>query len=344
MNLNDKQFEKLYIQLYNEVDKNGKCVYSTLQLKEKLGFTSLRIAERFEQKLRADKKIKLRKEIESSFIEPSKPLENIKYEPVNWNISKSKVDYKNQKSFKSYLVISDVHIPHQNVPACKALFQLMDDVKFDGFVIDGDYLDLGCISHWTKNKKLTTEGQRLKNDFIEGNRLLDEFDKRMTKNSDKRFLFGNHERFAEDFIEEFPTMQGFLDVSQELKLIERGYTVIGQQNGYTRLGKLYVVHGVYTGTDPIVKHLANFSSNVMFGHTHTVGQKYKPCIGKTMALAGYNIGCLCDMNPSYMKNKVHNWVHGFAIVHVFDNDYFDVELKQIIDGKFVYNGKVYDGN
>lgn len=342
MTLDAKQFEKLYIKLYNEVDKNGKCVYNTLQLKEKMGFTSVRSAERYEQQLRSSKKIKLRKDIESSFT-IEKPDSDIKIIPVDWTIKKSTVKSCNNKGFKSYLVISDVHVPYQDVSSCKAILQLMDDVKFDGFVIAGDFMDMAPVSHWNKTKHLTNEHLKLREHYIEGNRLLDEFDKRLPTECDKRFILGNHEDFYNQFIEENPVLEGMLNPIDEVKFKERGYKVYDKINSFTKLGKLYVVHGLYTGGDVILKHLNNFSSNVMFGHTHQVGQKYKPCIGHTMALAGYNIGCLCNRNPDFMKNKPNNWVHSFAIVHVFDNEFFDVELKQIIDGVFVYGGKVYDG-
>ena len=52
----------------------------------------------------------------------------------------------------------------------------MDDVAFDGFYIVGDFMNMEPISHWLKNKKKTLEGKRMKEDYIRGNALLDEFD------------------------------------------------------------------------------------------------------------------------------------------------------------------------
>ena len=45
-----------------------------------------------------------------------------------------------------------------------------------------------------------------------------------------------------------------------------------------------------------------------------------------------------------LKNKPNKWTHGFAVVHFFPNGDFDVDLKRIVRGRFVYNGKLYDGN
>jgi len=123
-----------------------------------------------------------------------KYFENLKKKAkISWDIKKTKVKANNKKPFQTYLAIGDEHIPEHNMTAIKSILYMMDDIKFDGIVRIGDFMDFGCISHWNKTKKLTTEGMKLKEDYIIGNAILDEFDKRLPEGCDKHFMYGNHE-------------------------------------------------------------------------------------------------------------------------------------------------------
>lgn len=311
--------------------------------------TSVRTIERRLTELRRKEKINYRTSVSKNFkIEDNqdynKFIEKYRSESVlNWKNIKS--NRNNSKSeITKYLITSDYHVPYVNKLAFNSVLKLMDDIKFDGFIIDGDFMDFNCISHWNKGKHKTLEGKRLLADYIEGNIILDEIDKRLPKNADKKFLYGNHERFYEDFIEDNPQLDGLFDPKKELRLIERGYKVFSKQNHIEKLGKLHITHGLYTGENIVKKHIDSCKTNMLFGHLHTLEFKLESSPAKDIAIAGYCIGALCDMNPDYMQNKPDKWSHGFAIVYLNKKeDWFDVDLKRIINGKFVYNGKLYQG-
>ena len=63
-----------------------------------------------------------------------------------------------------------------------------------------------------------------------------------------------------------------------------------------------------------------------------------------LAFIGASMGALCNLNPAFMQNKTHRWSHGFAVVHVCSNGFFHLELIRIVDGRYIYSGKLYDGN
>ena len=262
---------------------------------------------------------------------------------LQWEIKETKLAANKDKGFKTYLVTSDHHVPHQNPAAVKAILKMMDDVKFDGFFILGDYLDCGCISHWNKTKHKTVEGQRLKSDFIAGNALLDEFDKRLPKGAEKYYLEGNHEIWLRDILEEYPQFEGLIDLEGALKLKERGYK-FSKYNDFVHLGRLNLTHGIYATTNSVKKHIDECKTNVMFGHTHTIAEQLSSSPAREISLAGYNVGCLCDLAPDYCKNRPNCWSHGVAIVYVWPNNYFEVDNHRILEGRFIFNGKIYDGN
>ena len=262
---------------------------------------------------------------------------------LQWDIKETKLAANKDKGFKTYLVVTDIHVPHQNVPAVKSILKLMDDIKFDGLVNMGDFLDCGCISHWNKTRHKTVEGQRLKADFINANSLLDEFDKRLPKGAEKYYLCGNHELWLNDIVEEYPALDGLLDLQSALFLEKRGYKFT-KYNDFIELGRLHLTHGMYATTNSVKKHIDELKVNVMFGHTHTIAEQLSPSAARSIALAGYNVGCLCDLAPEYAKNRANSWSHGLAIVYLWPNNYFEVDNHRILEGRFIFNGKIYDGN
>jgi len=261
---------------------------------------------------------------------------------LNWKIPKTKIKANKKKNYQIALFLPDAHIPHHNKNICKALLKLMNDVKFDKFIIVGDFMDLGCISHWNKNRHKTLEMKRLKSDYIIGNSLLDEFDKRLPKNCDKHFLEGNHELWATQLLEEMPALEGLIEPEHMLKLKERQYK-FHKYNELVKFGRLYVTHGIYVGKYPIVKHLNELKVNILFAHTHTLGMKLSSSPAREIAFAGYNIGAICDLAPDYMKSKPNAWTHGFAVGYFYENGYFDIQIIRIVDEKFVFNNQVYNG-
>jgi predicted phosphodiesterase len=262
---------------------------------------------------------------------------------LQWKIPTTKIPSNPNNKFKKFIIVGDIHIPEEDQIAVNSVLKLMDDIKFDGIINLGDYLNLACISHWNKEKHKTLEGKRLKNDYIAGNALLDEFDKRLPKGADKHFLLGNHEDWLNQLVESQPALEGLFDLDSGLKLQERGYKVY-PYNEIVRFGRLCVTHGLYCGTTPARTHASKLLSNVLVGHTHSPEMCLIHSPAKEISVIGYVNGCLCHMSPDYLKNKPSNWATGVAILYLFPNGWFDVNIIRIVKGRFVYNEKLYDGN
>jgi predicted phosphodiesterase len=262
---------------------------------------------------------------------------------LQWKILKTTIPVNTNNKFKTYIIVGDVHVPEQDNVAIKSVLNLMNDIKFDGIINIGDYLNLACISHWNKEKHKTLEGKRLKTDYIEGNALLDEFDKRLPKGAEKHFLKGNHEEWLDQLVEAQPALEGLFDLESGLKLQERGYKVY-PYNDIIRFGRLCITHGIYCGTTPARTHASKLLSNVLVGHTHSPEMCLIHSPAKEISVVGYVNGCLCHMSPDYLKNKPSNWATGISILYLFPNGYFDVTPIRIVKGRFVHSGKVYDGN
>lgn len=262
---------------------------------------------------------------------------------LRWKIPVSKIPANPKNEFKKYIIVGDIHVPEQDNASINSVLKLMNDIKFDGIINIGDYLNLSCISHWNQTKHKTLEGQRLKKDYIDGNSLLDEFDKRLPKNAEKHFFMGNHEDWVNQLIETYPALDGLFDIESGLKLTERGYKVY-PYNEIVQFGRLSITHGIYCGSNPAKTHATKLLTNVLVGHTHSPEMCLIHSPAKEVSVVGYVNGCLCHMAPDYMKSKPSNWATGVAILYLFPNGWFDVNLIRIVKGRFVYNNKLYDGN
>lgn len=258
----------------------------------------------------------------------------------------SLIKSRKKKKFKTIIACADQHIPYHNHAVNKAMLYLMEDIKPDGIYIIGDYMDMEPISHWLqdKAKRRTLENKRMQQDYIAGNVLLDEIDKRLYKGADKRFWYGNHERFYYDLIEKIPALENMLNPTIELKLKERGYTVYEDINHIERIGRLSICHGMYATVNYVKKHLDEFKTNVLFAHLHSPRMRLACSPAREIAIAGYCLGTMGDLNPQFMQNRPNKWAHGFAVLHFFDNGYFDVQMIRLVKSSFIYNNKLYDGN
>lgn len=308
--------------------------------------TSERSIQRELAKLRLKKKIKSRLEIiVSKTVSQPKPDISGDFIPIDWKIKKSKVSKNDKKAFRQYLVIADVHVPYEDKGAVRSILQLMDDIKFDGFFILGDYLECESVSHWLRDKRKnkTLEGKRLEFEYREGNRLLDEFDKRLPKECDRRFWLGNHEDWVNQMIEQIPQLDGLINVEQQLKLKERGYIFYADVNHIEKVGKLNIFHGWKSGDNATKTMITQIMGNVLSGHLHTLDIKMMHSPAKELSTIGISMPCLAKQNPEFMKNQPNKFSLGFCILNYYDSGFFQADVIRIIKNKFIYNQKIYSG-
>jgi hypothetical protein len=82
--------------------------------------------------------------------------------------------------------------------------------------------------------------------------------------------------------------------------------------------------------------------NVFYGHTHSV-QSFTKTNYDRQPIVGTGVGCLCDLNPAYRRNKPNSWVNGLLFAYLDKSGLFTAYNPIIIDGKFWWGGKQYDG-
>jgi hypothetical protein len=57
---------------------------------------------------------------------------------------------------------------------------------------------------------------------------------------------------------------------------------------------------------------------------------------------GQSCGCLCNLNPDFMKNRPNKWVNGFNYCYLDEESglFWDTQVT-IVDGKFYTMGRRY---
>jgi len=77
-------------------------------------------------------------------------------------------------------------------------------------------------------------------------------------------------------------------------------------------------------------------------NTHDI-QNFTKFNYKQRPIIGSSMGCLCGLDPEWRKGRPNRWVNGFGVFYFFKNGNFTFYNPIIIDGKFIWNGKIFKG-
>ncbi len=225
-------------------------------------------------------------------------------------------------------------------PSLWAALNFGEDFKPDMTIIPGDLMELEVISFFGKNNLRAKENQRLSNDFELANQILNWIDK-FTK-GEKVYLFGNHESRLTHYLNENPELIGTLSIEKNLHLKERKWKFF-EEGKVMKVGHACFTHGWYWNLHHSKKHVSEIGENVFYGHTHDLQSFSKPNPAQR-PIIGQSLGCLCDLNPAWLRNKPNKWINSFGIFYFSKNGDFTYYTPVIINGCFWWGGKYYTPN
>jgi len=236
------------------------------------------------------------------------------------------------------LVLPDPHIEENgDMTSLNLALKFGQYLKPDETILLGDFLNFDYISHWTEGDNIGREGKRLINDFRIGNEILDKIDK-FTKKK-KVFIMGNHDRRLETWIRQHPPVEGLISLEKNLSLKKRGYEIVSEGKVYKK-GKAYFVHGWYWTLYHAHKHVLDAGQNIFYGHVHNL-QSFTKTNYEQKPIIGQSLGCLCNLNPEYKRNRPNSWVNAFGVFYFLPSGSFHFYVPIIIQGQFVWNGRVF---
>ena len=246
------------------------------------------------------------------------------------------------ESTRRVLTLPDIHYPLHNERALSCAERFMVDFQPTHIIYLGDALQMDCVSHWMADKRRSLEGQRLIADYNGFNTILDRHT-RLVPDAKRVYILGNHEDWVRQYLDLHPQMEGLLEVERGLRLSERGFTVVPFGQIY-RIGKLHYMHGVYTNEHHAKSTVLNFQRSVRYGHTHDI--QHHTWVSPVDILDRHtasSVGCLCDINPHYMKLKPNRWMHAINVAYIRRDGNFSDYTIPIIQGRFTFEGKDYIG-
>ena len=245
-------------------------------------------------------------------------------------------------SVKLTVLVPDPHVPRHNRKAVDAVLSFMEDNPVDRLVFLGDFLNFDSLS---THRRYEEQSDTIADCFRAGNMLLDEFERVIPSQASKDYFLGNHEDRLDTLLlnpgdRRVEAFKGLTSVDDGLRLTERGYQII-PYGDTLQLGKIYITHGWTAAVTHARQVAVKAGENIVYGHTHDV-QVYTHHSLKNRPRMAASVGCLCDLDPRWMKGAPNKWVHGFGVLyHWGTQGMFSLYPVVIVNGKFVWAGKLY---
>jgi hypothetical protein len=240
---------------------------------------------------------------------------------------------------KGKYVLQDAH----NGPGIKAFHSFVKDYDPDVVIFGGDMVNCASISHHTRGQNRFREGMRLKDELdLCAKLLVKPVEDTVRRNTRKVWIRGNHERWVDDHIEEYPELEGLVNVEAYLELEEKGWEIIDYGELF-QLGKLYFMHGDNLGgAYHSTRAVQQYHRNVRYGHHHTyqVGTEVSAVDNRDFHTA-ISVPCLANRNPGYAQNKPNRWVNGFLYGEVLNSGVFRDDVVVMVENQFVMDGRIY---
>lgn len=219
-------------------------------------------------------------------------------------------------------VIADCHIPYQDDKAYYAALEYIKDRNPNELIILGDFLDMHKLSFWKDKPVKMTFPEEVELGKEKLTEIRKEFpDAKIT------FVKGNHcnrldrylmSKSAELFGLDGLTLSRLLDMRNlkvnyvdNIEQMTRGHQPLSV-GGVTMIHSEELGRVGFSGVNLARTYLMRALCNVMAAHHHQT-QSYKLRTLEGGELRSWLVGCLCNLNQSYMPHSNHN--HGLAMVY-----------------------------
>jgi hypothetical protein len=223
----------------------------------------------------------------------------------------------------------------------------MASKKWDYVVYLGDFLDMDAISHhaYEQGDMRSLEGKRLKDDYKAASLILRKHRKIVGKKCEIIFFLGNHEEWAEKFLDKFPQLEGYIEVRNNLPLDELNIKVIEPRH-FHKIGKIVFVHGDisqgFGSKHHAMKMVDTYNRNVVYGHHHTLQTftKISP-VGIDETHTAHCLPCVANTAPDWSQDKPNSWLNGFGIFYTSEQSFSVFPIVSTTNGFISPEGEIW---
>jgi len=247
---------------------------------------------------------------------------------------------KKEKSIQKVVALFDTHIPY-HVPL-DPVFEFIHDFKPDKVILGGDLHDWGSVSTWLADQSRILDGGMIKQNYEELRNVLFNPLQVAAGHAEKIFLTGNHEYRLIQAASINPNGRGFWELENNIDFKSYNMKLIPVNLPYRLNSNLIFIHGIFTNLYHARKTVESYHISVLYGHCHTF-QSFTMVspIDNEQFFTGQAIGCLCHLNPTFMKNRPNAWVNGFAYGYTGDRDSFQYIPAVVVRNQFWAEGRKY---
>lgn len=246
------------------------------------------------------------------------------------------------------VLLFDLHVPEHDRKMFHAILAFLEDYKPDEIVIGGDFLELvSCSMHsWNDGSA------QLELDVEAGRTALTAL-RAAAPNAKMTYLEGNHEtRLTRFLMEKAPTLTGAITLPEKLDFAGLNITWVPEGAQPIHRGTLDILHGHQLGTGGgyglpkyhTAKAVAVYGQpnrRILYGHTHTDQESGQTTYqGRATAKS---FGCGRSLQPAWLRGAPSGWMHEFGVAVIGPDDMTQLYCVKPVDGKFVFDGKLYVG-
>ena len=230
---------------------------------------------------------------------------------------------------KKIFVAGDTHSPNHDSNVLDILEQVCFDYEADVYVNVGDVHDYRCLNHHTMEKGIT-----ITENILDESAKVHSVLKRMaTWAKESHLLYGNHERFAADFMAKFPQFDKYLDFRFLCGLDKLGYNLTNLKD-VLKIGTAKFIHGdvsMYGQSGSKIEKISRtFGENSFVGHVHFPSIRF----------GSYSIGLSGTLDQDYNEPTASKWIHGFGMCNQYEGASWLTTIP-IVDNKCYINDQRY---
>ena len=246
------------------------------------------------------------------------------------------------------VIIPDTHGCKADPVALAVALSDISHIQPREFVLLGDHVDCGGFLAQHHVMGYVAEAEyTFENDVEATNVFLDALAK-SSPGAETHYLSGNHERRVEKWCvtqaiqnhKDAAFLHNLFSIEKVLALEARGIHYYKQGVRYhglsipatIRLGMCHFTHGSVTSKNAARAMVEQFSSNVVYGHTHRLDVASLRTVRDDLVCA-WNPGCLCELQPMWQHTNVVGWSHGYGLQIVQpDGSFLHINVP-IVNGK-----------
>lgn len=241
---------------------------------------------------------------------------------------------------ETVVFVSDWHVPYHDEQMMHAAISLVQDLQPDRVVFNGDLSDFFQLSRFnTGLEQLDT----LQDDIDQTNVFRGRF-RKAVPNAILDETEGNHDERIRTYVQTKARALTTLRALEPANLFAWGANEITPHggNGFLLRPQFLVKHGTIVRGEAgatAKAELAAAGISGVSGHTHRLASYEKTGYVQREWWEG---GCLCRLDPDYVKGSVPNWKSG-CLVGLFSRktDSFIIEPVQRLGDSLVFGGRIY---